>query len=343
VACGRSPATRWFVADSSDARTRHIVFRGVVWRGDEGVDRTALAARLAAAWPTALARGVPLSAHSGVAALADALWADIAPHVVSRPPGSRLALAGHSLGGALALLCLVHCRLRLGVPPAAFLPVHAFGSPPVLVLDRARAPPAARDAPPGAGALQLLQLRAGAVRQFVLDTDPVPRLWHAADPLLAAARAAPAAVRPLGAAALAAAAARLPAWARFGFAADAEAAADVAAVAGADADAAAITSSSAPDTPPAPVSDDTAAGGLYDTTGAVYWLRWDGLRPRCEVLPPSGVAAALALPPESLLSPSSLLRASLDHNRRAYAAAMEALAADEGADGDDEAAARREA
>jgi pimeloyl-ACP methyl ester carboxylesterase len=96
--------------------------------------------------------------------------------------GAPPFLAGHSLGGSLALLTAALARLRLGTPPASLAPVHAFGSPPVLALEREGAPPAARAAPPGAGVMQLLQLPPRAVRQFVLDTDPVPRMWSGACP-----------------------------------------------------------------------------------------------------------------------------------------------------------------
>ena len=57
----------------------------------------------------------------------------------------------------------------------------------------------------------------------------------------------------------------------------------------------------------------------------MYWVRWEGLAARVERLAPEAVGAALATPVDALLSPLAILRANLDHNRRAYTAALEAL------------------
>jgi hypothetical protein len=176
VASGRSLHTRYYVADEHAAGlgdwagVRHLVFRGVAWR-DRRVDSLQLATRLASAWRAPLAPGVPLHAHAGVLRCAEELWPCVEPHVRSALGAKggplRVAFSGHSLGGALALLSACACRLRAGVPPAALAPCHAFGAPPVLAVD------------PPQEALRLLQLPRGALRSFVLDTDPVPLVWRA--------------------------------------------------------------------------------------------------------------------------------------------------------------------
>ena len=165
VAAGRSAATRWYVADDRASDTRHVVFRGVAWR-DPNVDVGALTARLASAWRAQLTPGVPVYAHAGALRCAQDLWTSVEPHVrAAVAPSSavhKIALSGHSLGGALALLTACQCRLQWGIPPALLLPVYAFGAPPVLACDS-----------PSTLA-QLLQLRGDSMRSFVLDSDPVP-------------------------------------------------------------------------------------------------------------------------------------------------------------------------
>ena len=78
---------------------------------------------------------------------------------------------------------------------------------------------------------------------------------------------------------------------------------------------------------PLAAAASSPVGGIFEAVGDVYWVRWEGLSARCERLAPEAVAAALATPAEALLSPLAILRANLDHNRRAYTAALEALLA----------------
>ena len=62
--------------------------------------------------------------------MAEELWRELSPHMT---PDVQLTLAGHSLGGSLAVLLTCMARLRLGIPGAQ-LRCLAFGSPPVLSL-----------------------------------------------------------------------------------------------------------------------------------------------------------------------------------------------------------------
>lgn len=78
VAAGRTSCTSYFVADEPAARVRHVVARGVAWR-DTRLDRAQLTARLASAWRTQLAAGVPLYAHAGAVAMAEELWGAVEP------------------------------------------------------------------------------------------------------------------------------------------------------------------------------------------------------------------------------------------------------------------------
>ena len=174
VAAGRSSVTRWYVADDEARRTRHVVVRGVAWR-DTRVDVPQLTTRLASAWRAQLTPGVPVYAHAGALRCAQELWADgLEQHIKAavRSSPKRIALSGHSLGGAIALLTACQCRLQWGIPPALLAPVHAFGAPPVLACDA-----------PATSLPQVLQLRPDGMRTFVLDSDPVPLVWTAETPL----------------------------------------------------------------------------------------------------------------------------------------------------------------
>ncbi|KAG2489820.1 hypothetical protein HYH03_011769 [Edaphochlamys debaryana] len=156
--------------------------------GNGGTSRSAAGPSTAAAsggggaggsggWPPSDAQIV---AHTGVAGLARQLWAPVFPYIAGASAAgcSHVFLAGHSMGGALAQL--LWAQLVLGghrAPDATSC--HTFGSPPVLA-----------HASGGGGARVLRALRAppGAVVNWVLEHDPVPRAMHSTDPAFAAAR-----------------------------------------------------------------------------------------------------------------------------------------------------------
>jgi triacylglycerol lipase len=65
--------------------------------------------------------------HQGFAAALDAAWPDV-KDALTRAPAAPLIIVGHSLGGALAVLCARRIRTELGVTAES---VHSFGMPRV--------------------------------------------------------------------------------------------------------------------------------------------------------------------------------------------------------------------
>ena len=165
---------------------RLIFSRGVSW-GSPDLDAMRVWRGLLNAWPSPFLpdrtrpRGA-LVAHRGVAEMAEELWEDLRPHIAGAP--GTIQLAGHSLGGSLSLLLACMAQLELGVPGSR-LGCATFGSPPVLSLSQG--------AEGGSAILAALGMAPGAVRNYVLDDDPVPRVLLTADPSFQVLKASPAA------------------------------------------------------------------------------------------------------------------------------------------------------
>lgn len=195
VAEGHDKHTRWFVADSTveKRKIRHVILRGVVWNDDE-VDRVSLMQRLATIWPRVVENSESLQCHSGVYQIAEEVWTAVLPYIQSRPTGSSLCFAGHSLGGSLALILASFARLKLSIPPAAILPIHLFGSPPVMTLSRSEGA-ATSTMHDSAALMRELHLPEDGVRWFVADTDVIPRMWNSVDPVYSFVRRSDVAVR----------------------------------------------------------------------------------------------------------------------------------------------------
>lgn len=240
---GTTHFTRWFVARktpaaaaaapepgslSADPAQRFIFLRGVSWRSAD-LDALRVWQALMRALPTPFlphltSPSEQLVAHSGVAEMADELFAVLRPHMEGQ---TRVHLAGHSLGGSLATLVALTAQLKLGgcsVPSTSSssssgstgsgsgsngtgssgagsggggggdgrqgrqclqVQCTTFGSPPVLALAQG----AAED---GRSILQALKLPLSSVRNYVLQDDPVPRALLSADPAFMALKQYPA-------------------------------------------------------------------------------------------------------------------------------------------------------
>lgn len=182
IASGATGATAWRVCDRRGER--FVVIRGAAWSQPD-TDRNKLSWQIAKVWPIKLRRGVNVVCHQGVYEMVDEFWRDIAPYLTDETFGGKFSFTGHSLGGSMALVIAARARLELGIEEDRMMPIHTFGSPPVLAYDGLAS---------GAGGgmddiLRLCGFSKGAamVRQFVLAKDIIPRMWLSADPVFSAA------------------------------------------------------------------------------------------------------------------------------------------------------------
>lgn len=102
----------------------------------------------------------------------------------SKCTAGPIRIAGHSLGGTLAILVASQLILEDGIDPLR-LRLHAFGSPPALSHKSCSVDVSSNC---GAAVRQRLGLPAANIRNWVLDFDPVPRATTAANPYLQVAR-----------------------------------------------------------------------------------------------------------------------------------------------------------
>ncbi|KAI3436571.1 hypothetical protein D9Q98_005987 [Chlorella vulgaris] len=219
---GNTSFTRWFVARPADAGAasgspglpghaaqQYIFFRGVSWRSAD-LDALRVWQGLMRALPSPFLPHLTsspelLMAHSGVAEMAEELYSVLRPHMEGQ---GQLHLAGHSLGGSLATLVALTAHLRLGGSTSASaaslndrqqqqqqqlspqgqqqqqqqqqrrrlqVTCTTFGSPPVLAMSQG-------EGEDGRSILQAARMPPGAVRNYVLQDDPVPRALLSADP-----------------------------------------------------------------------------------------------------------------------------------------------------------------
>ena len=182
---GATGATAWSACERRNER--FIVVRGASWNQPD-TDRNKLSWQIAKVWPMALKRGVPVVAHQGVLEMVEEFWRDVKPYLEDETFTGKFSFTGHSLGGSMALIIAARCRLELGIAEERIMPVHTFGSPPVLAYDRL----SSRGTECEGTMDDILRLcgfskGASAVRQYVLAKDIIPRMWLSADPVFNAA------------------------------------------------------------------------------------------------------------------------------------------------------------
>ena len=175
VAHGKASFTTWYVAQD-DRKQRYYFCRGVSWRhiADDYASAAQLWMNLSRAFPTPFLPDctVPkntLEVHSGVGGMVDELWEAMSPYLAE---DSHMVFSGHSLGGSLALLLGLKCRLKLGIDPEQIECV-TFGSLPVLSTNRQ-----------DGNVVKAASMK--RIRNYVLDNDPVPRTLLSVDPTFVA-------------------------------------------------------------------------------------------------------------------------------------------------------------
>jgi len=162
-------------ADMDWGVERLVFIRGVVWR-DPLVDLRSLWQELSNCWPTPFEERClgtkEVVVHRGISGIAGGVWQDLLPSLLDIPHGMRLTFAGHSLGGAIALILTAMARIKLRIPDKD-LSCHTFGSPAVM---------AHSDKEGSDKVCEIVGLKPSTIQHFCLDDDPVPRILLAVDP-----------------------------------------------------------------------------------------------------------------------------------------------------------------
>jgi indole-3-glycerol phosphate synthase len=173
---------------------RTITLRGFD-ASDENVDREELLMRVCTANPETFKtrKGSVVQFHSGMWSMARALYRDLKPYVLWTAPSHKVVLAGHSVGGSLAVLVLLLMTMDLGpdVVASKVLRVYTYGSPPVarsrFVTDdeRRQRDEVKRKNPASCrcDVLEAFELPASLVEGYVQPWDPIVRLFSEIDPL----------------------------------------------------------------------------------------------------------------------------------------------------------------
>jgi Lipase (class 3) len=159
------------------------------------VDREELLMRVCTANPETFKtrKGSVVQFHSGMWSMARALYRDLKPYILWTAPSHKVVLAGHSVGGSLAVLVLLLMTMDLGPEFVAskILRVYTYGSPPVarsrLVTDeeRRQRDEVKRKHPSSCrcDVLEAFELPASLVEGYVQPWDPIVRLFSEIDPL----------------------------------------------------------------------------------------------------------------------------------------------------------------
>lgn len=117
---------------------RPIFVRTITIRGfdasDATVDREQILNEICTAYPESLSDETPgILLHSGLLAIAKQIYADTKKYIDWMSPNHRLVLNGHSVGGSLSILMLLHMVTEEGIDYVLerILRVYTHGSPPI--------------------------------------------------------------------------------------------------------------------------------------------------------------------------------------------------------------------
>jgi len=198
IANGTSADVIWIVTDSIDSsfttdKLAHpILVRTITMRGyhaaDNRVDRLGLLKKLCDAKPVSIRADCRILVHSGLWDITQYLYKDLSPFMKGLSKRHKLVFNGHSIGGSLAVLFLIHATLQLGAQyiQDKVLHVYTFGSPPVTCLEKVAMQTECVEDIEGqahCNILSYLGLPSTLVKGYTQPWDPITRIFSSIDSL----------------------------------------------------------------------------------------------------------------------------------------------------------------
>ena len=204
VARGMTEDVCWMVTDALATMTSFddtakmksedpFLVRTITIRGfdasDEQVDRERLLNNICSAAPESIKPIKGVVFHSGLLAIARAIYAEMEPLIDWTAPNHKLVINGHSVGGSIASLLLILMATDRGLDFVMdkVLRVYTFGSPPVMALSSkgrlSRRFAASTSDQFACEILDTIGLPSDMIFGFVQPWDPVVRLFSEIDAL----------------------------------------------------------------------------------------------------------------------------------------------------------------